>query len=482
MNTSTIGHQCPEVVPCKTKQTAWTAIALFVLMLTNQTVVWAQASSALTAVYGRGVHAFFSGNASQAEQLFTEVIQAGSTDPRPYYFRAVLRLNQGRQFEAENDMRVGAAYEARNPGVQNSIGRSLQRVQGASRRTLEQFRRQAKLERVQQGRQRTLQRYEQLNQRAPTVLRDGTSLPLTQTVQPPQLPSSSGSSSKPAANGSGAKPMPTGSDAKPMVTGSGAKPLNDGSAAKPMPAGSETKPMADGSAAKPVEDDPLEHQLQSHLQTMTCLVAKLKLMLAVTLRPVVTPRAAVTRKKRCRLRVLHQLRLIHSVILTLQALPKKLILLTYLREAIRRKRKNRLRIRLPMIPTTKTILLASQPRNRPMLGTILLATTALTLNKKGLTRKKKPPTPAMILSMKKDLIPKKTLLPRIKKIPLVSPLKNQTSLQLTIAILSAKKDLTPKKSPPTRKILRLKKNQPKSLSPTTAIRLANFERTDTSKQ
>lgn len=199
----------------------------------------AQSSSALTAVYGRGVHAYFAGNTSAAEQFFTEVIQAGSTDPRPYYFRGVLRLRQGRQFEAENDMRIGAAYEARNPGVQHSIGRALQRVQGPSRRTLEKFRRQARLDRVQQGRQRTQLRYEQLERRAPQVLRDGTQLPLNQPVQPPRT----------VMPGSGAKPAESGTQPAPGsgTVGSGTQ----GAGAKVDPA----QPGETGSATKADEDD-----------------------------------------------------------------------------------------------------------------------------------------------------------------------------------------------------------------------------------
>lgn len=204
----------------------------------------AQSSTALTAVYGRGVHAYFAGNTSAAEQYFTEVIQAGSTDPRPYYFRGVLRLRQGRQFEAENDMRIGAAYEARNPGVQNSIGRALQRVQGPSRRTLEKFRRQARLDRVQQGRQRTQLRYEQLERRAPQVLREGTQLPLNQPVQPPRtvMP---GSGAKPA--GSGTQPAPGSGAVGSGTQGSGTQ----GSGAKVDPA----QPGETGSATKADDDD-----------------------------------------------------------------------------------------------------------------------------------------------------------------------------------------------------------------------------------
>jgi len=133
--------------------------------------VQAQNSAEMSAVYGRGVHAFFANRMADAEQLFSQVIQAGSTDPRVFYFRAMTRLRTGRSYEAEEDMKIGAAYEARDPGSRHSIGKALQRVQGQGRRTLERFRREGRLNRVQQRRQQSLLRYEQLDQRAPHVLR-----------------------------------------------------------------------------------------------------------------------------------------------------------------------------------------------------------------------------------------------------------------------------------------------------------------------
>jgi len=131
----------------------------------------AQDSAEMAAVYGRGVHAYFSNRISGAEQLFSQVVQAGSTDPRVFYFRAMTRLRTGRLHEAEEDMKIGAAYEARDPGSRHSIGTALQRVQGQGRRTLERFRREGRLNRVRQRRQQTLRRYEQLDRRAPHVLR-----------------------------------------------------------------------------------------------------------------------------------------------------------------------------------------------------------------------------------------------------------------------------------------------------------------------
>ncbi|NOZ40739.1 MAG: hypothetical protein GXP24_11010 [Planctomycetes bacterium] len=226
----------------------------------------AQQGSALSAVYGRGVHAYFAGNMSQAEQLFTQVIQVGSTDPRPYYYRAMLRLGQGRTFEAENDMRVGASYEARNPSVQHSIGRALQRVQGPGRRTLEQFRRQARLDRLQQSQQQSRQRYQQLDRRGPAVLRRAAPLPLEQPIQPPRRIIAPGANTP----DSTVQPIPAGSGAK---EGSGTKAgsgSRDGSSTKDgseMKEGSGTRDgsgskegsgMKEGSGTKNNLDDPFD--------------------------------------------------------------------------------------------------------------------------------------------------------------------------------------------------------------------------------
>lgn len=141
-------------------------------------------SSELRASYGRGVHAFFAGDTESAEQLFSVTIESGSTDPRVYYFRAMVRLRTGRQDEAEHDMRIGAALEARNPGNMHAIGKALQRVQGPGRRTLEKFRRDARLDRVQQRRKQVHHRYEQLQQRGPVVLRQQSPVLLENLLEP----------------------------------------------------------------------------------------------------------------------------------------------------------------------------------------------------------------------------------------------------------------------------------------------------------
>ena len=191
--------------------------------------VQAQNTSELMATYGRGVHAYFAGDTARAEELFSQVIGAGATDPRVFYFRAMTRLRSGRQHEAEHDMQIGAAFEARNPGVQHQIGRSLQRIQGPHRRTLEKYRRQARLNRIQERQQQTRQRYEQLQQRESKVLRQQAPVPLDQLVEPSLiLPGQAG--------------PPPSSDAPPPAATNAPQPTL---AAPPQPAAPAVEPEED---------------------------------------------------------------------------------------------------------------------------------------------------------------------------------------------------------------------------------------------
>lgn len=144
----------------------------------------AENSTELMATYGRGVHAYFNGRVHEADRLLTEVIHGGSTDPRAYYFRAMARLRAGRQYEAESDMLVGAAFEARNPGFGSTISRALERVQGPNRRKLEDIRRRARLDQLGEQRSLNQRRYEHLKMREPKVLRRQVEIPLERLTSP----------------------------------------------------------------------------------------------------------------------------------------------------------------------------------------------------------------------------------------------------------------------------------------------------------
>lgn len=78
--------------------------SIILASLTTNAVLRAQDSTEITALYGRGVHAFFAGSTTKAEEAFAQCIAAGSTDPRVYYFRGISLLREGRQSEAEEDL------------------------------------------------------------------------------------------------------------------------------------------------------------------------------------------------------------------------------------------------------------------------------------------------------------------------------------------------------------------------------------------
>jgi hypothetical protein len=106
-------------------------------------VSWGQ-GNLLEEMYGRGVHAYFSHNYREAQELLSGAIDAGSRDPRAYYFRGLAYSRLGRPDEAKEDFQTGAQLEA--AGAEPfPIGRSLERIQGSDRLAIETSRRMARL-------------------------------------------------------------------------------------------------------------------------------------------------------------------------------------------------------------------------------------------------------------------------------------------------------------------------------------------------
>jgi hypothetical protein len=99
----------------------------------------AQSTSAAVAPFERGVQAYLAGDDREAEPLFAQAMRADSRDPRPYYFRALCLLRQGRPIEARADMLIGAELEVRASGAY-PVGESLRRLPLAERLTLDEFR------------------------------------------------------------------------------------------------------------------------------------------------------------------------------------------------------------------------------------------------------------------------------------------------------------------------------------------------------
>lgn len=121
-----------------------------VVALCVGTVIWSQNVSAqnqtlLAEVYGRGVHAYYAGQMTDAYTQLSAAIDGGTKDPRAYYFRGIVLYKQGRTYEAEADWNQGAMMEAAAGGAA-SVGRSLSRFQGTGRLKLESIRQNARLQ------------------------------------------------------------------------------------------------------------------------------------------------------------------------------------------------------------------------------------------------------------------------------------------------------------------------------------------------
>ena len=131
----------------------------------------------LAELYGEGVHYFFDGDWFQAQEYFDKAISHGYKDPRCYYFRAFLHMYQGCDYQAEQDIQLGARYELEGRGTYD-IGRAIYRIQGHQRIKFERLRRDAKLALVES------RAIPGLDYQTPTT--DGTVLPGV-PVTPPGL-------------------------------------------------------------------------------------------------------------------------------------------------------------------------------------------------------------------------------------------------------------------------------------------------------
>lgn len=145
-----------------------------VLIGAGLTAVRAAAEPApLTVAYGNGVHAYFGGDYQSSYDALSGVIEAGSNDPRAYYFRGLSALKLGRLDEAEADFQQGANLEAEGRGGVGgrTIGRALERVQGCDRLKLEQYRGRARVAALERDRAATRRRYSDIYEPEADVLR-----------------------------------------------------------------------------------------------------------------------------------------------------------------------------------------------------------------------------------------------------------------------------------------------------------------------
>lgn len=126
---------------------------------------------ALTAMYGKGAHLYFSGQVFQANDALTAAIEGGSVDPRAYFFRGLNYLRLNREPEAMADFARGAALEAAAPGPPFDVSRALTRIQGGARMAIERARQKARLDAAVAAQAQQRQRYEEMRAEPGTLLR-----------------------------------------------------------------------------------------------------------------------------------------------------------------------------------------------------------------------------------------------------------------------------------------------------------------------
>ena len=186
-------------------------VALVVGGLLSISAVPAQAQDAILGqTYGNGVHAYFAGDYVKAHELLTKAIDAGSHDPRCYYFRGLAYLQLGRPQEAECDFQQGAKLEIADLNRTYNVARSLERVQGAARLEVEEHRAAARMAKLEQDGKMRKQRYEELNREERRALESQVGPPAakggSEPVVAPQPNATDNPFSNTPAAGSGERP------------------------------------------------------------------------------------------------------------------------------------------------------------------------------------------------------------------------------------------------------------------------------------
>ncbi len=141
-------------------------------------------NAALGQKYGSGVHAYFAGDYAQAYEQLTAAVNAGSRDPRVFYFRGLADLKLGRGPEAAQDFSKGAALESRDANKFYNVSKALERVQGAPRVELEKYRVDARMAVFEANERYRKARYEAIHREEKRVMRPMPPAPLEPLITP----------------------------------------------------------------------------------------------------------------------------------------------------------------------------------------------------------------------------------------------------------------------------------------------------------
>ena len=187
--------------------------------------------------YGHGVHNFYDRDFFQAMSNLSVAIDGGSRDPRAYYYRGLAKLRTGDTHGAHADLQKGSELESADVDQFYPVAKSLERVQGADRSTLERYRALARAQNRQRQLRRDAVRYEQRRRSEAQVLR---SVPVA------PAPAPLGVAPATAVGPAGAAPVAPAPPAAPA----------DDPFAAPAAADPAAAPAADDPFGAPAADDP----------------------------------------------------------------------------------------------------------------------------------------------------------------------------------------------------------------------------------
>jgi hypothetical protein len=193
-------------------------------------------ANVLQGLYAEGLKSFYGADYTRAGELLTTAIDAGSNDPRSYYFRGLSRLRLGKRTEADADFKRGAELEGKDFDAFFNVSRSIERIQGSERLMLERYR--------TKGRKNALAELEAIRfERFRRFQPGGASPPPTAEQVAPAAPADAGT---PASTAPAAAPNPFGAPAASPATPEAAPAAP---AAPANPFGGPATPAAPGAAA-----------------------------------------------------------------------------------------------------------------------------------------------------------------------------------------------------------------------------------------
>lgn len=199
--------------------------------------------------YGNGVHNFYDRDFFQAMHNLSTAIDGGSRDPRAFYYRGLAKLRSGDSWGAHEDMQMGASLESADVDQFYPVAKSLERVQGSDRATLEKYRALARAQARQRQLRRDAARYEQRRRNEAQVLR---AVPVGPPPAPLGVAPAAGVAPAPAAAPPGAVPPAAAPPAAPAEE----NPFDAPAEAAPAEAPAADDPFATPAAETPAPPTP----------------------------------------------------------------------------------------------------------------------------------------------------------------------------------------------------------------------------------